>query len=106
MKAAWTQRKKEIPSDMASIISTARVNNCWIFYEKGKHFFTPDELEEKWETYYQTTNKSNNFKEFKIVNPLYAVRLAAQWVNTANHKQQEIINKLINYSADFKEKKN
>lgn len=105
MQSNWNQRKKEIPSDIASIISTARVNNCWIFYEKSKSFFTPEEFERDWLKFYNTNNRSSNVKEFKIVNPLYAIRLAALWVNIANNKQQEIIHKMENYSAEFKLRK-
>lgn len=104
MKGAWNNRKKDLPADVAALISNARVNNCWIFYEKSKRFFTPEEFERDWNSVFSESNRSNNYKEFKIVTPLYAVRLAAQWVNTANTKQQEIIQKMENYSADFKVK--
>lgn len=45
MEKAWLNRKQEIPPDVASLISTSRVNNCWIFHIKPKEFYTPTEFE-------------------------------------------------------------
>ncbi|MFZ4262107.1 hypothetical protein ACFRAE_08690 [Sphingobacterium sp. HJSM2_6] len=101
---AWLNRKKKTPSHVISLINNARVNGCWIFHEKSQKFYTPDEFEKDWERAYHSANKYNNFKEFKIVNPLYAVRLCARWLDIANQRNQEILKKLEEYSGEFKKK--
>lgn len=101
----WKSNQNSIPSNIDSIISTAKVNNCWIYIESKKTFYTPDELVEIWRHVYHAGNKTNNINEFKIVTPMYAIRLATQWVNVANSKLQEIINKANNYDSEFKIKK-
>jgi len=104
MEKPWLQKRKEIPPDVFSIIKSARVNGCWIFHEPAKTFYTPEEFEEVWERVITNTKRSNNFKDFKIVNPLYAVRLTARWVDIANSKLQDILKKVEKYSAEFKVK--
>jgi len=99
---AWINRNKQTPSDVVSLIKTARVNGCWIFHERRQRFYTPDEFEENWEKVVHSDGKVNNFKEFKIVNPMYAVRLCARWVDIANQRQQEILKKLEGYNGEFK----
>jgi hypothetical protein len=49
--------------------------------------------------------KVNNFKEFKIVSPFYAVRLTSRRIDIANRRQQENLLKLGNYQGEFKIKK-
>jgi len=50
---------------------------------------------------YSAGNKTNNFKDFKIVTPMYAIRLATQWVNVANKKLQDIVEKSKDYNTEF-----
>ena len=105
MNANWKSNNTNIPANIDKIISTARVNNCWIYLESKKIFFTPDELDLYWNQAYSAGNKTNNINDFKIVTPMFAIRLASQWVNVANAKLQEIIYKSNNYNTDFKVKK-
>lgn len=105
MSIDWKSNKSKVPSNINTIISTARVNNCWIYLESKKIFFTPDELDEMWSKVYLEGNKTNNFSDFKLVTPMYAIRLATQWVNVANSKLQDIITKANNYDSEFKLKK-
>lgn len=100
------RNEKGIPADIYALIRDAEVNGCWIFHQEKKLFFTPDEFKEVWEQHFSTSNRGNNYKVFKIVTPLYAVRLVAEWIRIANDKQQEVILKLNNYTADFKKKPN
>jgi len=102
---AWLKKQKETPSDVISLAKNARVNGCWIYHEKKQKFYTPDEFEENWETVFYVANKHNNYKEFKIVNPLYAVRLTARWIDIATARHQDILKKLENYSGEFTLKK-
>lgn len=95
------KEQKGIPADVYALIRDAEVNGCWIFHQEKKLFFTPDEFKEVWADHYQTSNRNNNYRAFKIITPLYAVRLVSEWVNIANSKQQEIILKLKNYTANF-----
>lgn len=101
---AWINRNKETPSDILSLIKTAKVNGFWIYYEKRQLFFTPEEFEENWDTVVHSEGKFNNFKEFKIVNPMYAVRICAKWLDIANKRNQEILSKLEGYQSEFKRK--
>lgn len=96
------RNEKGVPSDIYALIRDAEVNGCWIFHQEKKIFFTPDEFKDVWDQHFSSSNRSNNYKSFKIVTPLYAVRLASQWVDIANKKQQEIIYKLQYYTANFK----
>lgn len=105
MNGGWNNRAKNVPSNIDKIISEARVGNCWIYIQSLKAFYTPEELDEAWDTLYKEGNKTNNFSDFKIVTPMYAIRLASQWVNVANAKLQEIIDKSNKYNTDFKIKK-
>lgn len=105
MKGGWNNKTNDIPANIDKVISTARVNNCWIYLESKKQFFTPDELDQQWNDAYSAANKFNNIKDFKIVTPMYAIRLATQWVNIANTKLQEIVEKSKNYDTEFKQKK-
>ena len=104
METPWRNKTVEIPPDVVAIIKNARVNGCWIFHEPYKTFYTPKEFEEKWKRVIIATKKRNNFKDFKIVNPLYAVRLTARWVDVANGKLQDILKKLEGYNSEFKTK--
>lgn len=104
MEKPWLQQRKEISPDVLAIIKNARVNGCWIFHEPAKTFYTPEEFEEKWERVVNDSKHSNNFKDFKIVNPLYAVRLTARWVDIANAKFQDVLKKLEGYRSEFKAK--
>ena len=101
---AWISRNKETPSDVVSIIKSAKVNGCWIFHERNQKSYTSEEFEKEWQTVVHSDGKTNNFKEFKIVNPLYAVRLTSRWINIANRRQQEILLKLEGYNGEFKKK--
>ncbi len=96
---AWISRNKLTPSDVISIIKTAKVNGCWIFHERNQKFYTPEEFEKEWQTVVHSDGKTNNFKEFKIVNPLYAVRLTSRWIDIANRTQLEILLKLKGYNG-------
>lgn len=101
---AWLNRRKETPSDVLSLIKDAGVNGCWIYYEKKQLFFTPDEFEMNWEKVVSYGGKLNNFKDFKIVNPMYAVRLTSRWIDLANKRSKEVLEKLEKYQANFKRK--
>jgi len=100
----WLQQRKEISPDVLAIIKNARVNGCWIFHEPAKTFYTPKEFEDNWQHVVNDSKHSNNFKDFKIVNPLYAVRLTARWVDLANSKLQDVLKKLEGYTSEFKTK--
>lgn len=101
---AWINRNKQTPSDVLSLIKTAKVNGCWIYYEKRQLFYTPEQFEENWDKVVHSDGKVNNFKEFKIVNPMYAVRLSSKWIDIANKRHQEILSKLEGYQGEFKRK--
>lgn len=104
MEKPWLQQRKEISPDVHAIIKNARVNGCWIFHEPAKTFYTPEEFEDNWQHVVNDSKHSNNFKDFKIVNPLYAVRLTARWVDLANSKLQDVLKKLEGYTSEFKTK--
>jgi len=44
MNGGWNNKSAEIPANIDKLISTARVNNCWIYHESKKTFYTPEEL--------------------------------------------------------------
>ena len=101
MEKPWLAEKKEVPPEVLAIIKNARVNGCWIYRESAKEFYTPEEFESNWKNIVRD-GKRNNFGDFKIVTPLFAVRLTAKWVDIANKKMQEVIEKLQGYEATFK----
>jgi hypothetical protein len=105
MNGGWNNKNESIPANIDKIISDARVNNCWVYLVSTKTFYTPDELETMWRHAYSAGNKTSNIKDFKIVTPMYAIRLATQWVNIANKKLQEIVEKSNNYNSEFRLKK-
>lgn len=41
---AWLNRRKETPSDVISLINTARLNSCWIFHYKSQKAKIVDKL--------------------------------------------------------------
>ena len=98
-------RNKLTPSDVVSLIKTVWVNGFWIYHERHQRLYTLEELEENWIKVVHSDGKVNNFKEFKIVNPMYAVRLCERWIDIANQREQEILKKLEGYNAEFKVKK-
>ena len=102
MESPWLNKRKEISPDVLAIIKNARVNGCWIYHEPSKKFYTPEEFEAEWQRIVRETKRDNNFGEFKIVTPLFAIRLCARWADVANTKLQEVIEKLKNYDATFK----
>ncbi|WP_447768356.1 hypothetical protein [Sphingobacterium faecium] len=103
MVPAWLDKKREIPTDVRSLINLARENNCWIYEQKTRIFYTPDEFLEKWPLLYHEGRRGiNNNKEFAVKSPYVAIKQRAEWVKRANEELQAILKKLESYEAHFK----
>lgn len=97
-------KRKEMPSSVLATYKDAKVNNAWIYHVKSRKWFTPDEFFDQWDSVYIGKSMFNNNPEFKIMNPLAAVRQRAQWVEKAGEELQSILKKLEDYSATFEKK--
>lgn len=101
----WRKKIEELPPDVYALVNNAKVNGAWIYFEKTHKFFTPEEFSEKWQSVVNYGGRRNNFHEFKIVNPMFAVRLCSKWLDIVNKRHQEVLKKLDDYSGEFKIKK-
>jgi len=102
MESNWRDRKREVPSAVASLYSDAKLNGAWIYHIPTRRYYTPDEFMENWFVVFQQNRSKNNRNEFQIMNPMAAIRQRAEWVTKANAELQEIMRKLESYNASFK----
>lgn len=103
MVPEWLNKKKETPGDVISLFNLAKLNNCWIYHNRTRIFYTPDEFLENWKHFFRESSRGiNNNKEFAVKNPYVAIKQRAEWIKKANEELQLILTKLEGYEAEFK----
>lgn len=95
--------KKEIPAEVTSLHRFAIQNNCWIYHDVSRIFYTPEEFLEKWERIYKEEHTGlSNIKDFAVKSPYAAIKQRAGWIKRASEELQALLKKLEDYDITFK----
>lgn len=100
----WRVKEKEgIPAEVTSLHRFAIQNNCWIYHDNTRIFYTPEEFLEKWEQVYKEEHTGlSNIKDFAVKSPYAAIKQRAGWIKRANEELQALLKKLEGYDIQFK----
>ncbi|UXD67732.1 hypothetical protein [Sphingobacterium faecium] len=101
---AWgIEEKKEVPAEVTSLYRFALQNNCWIYYDHNRVFYTPEEFMDKWRQLYKQEHTGlSNIKDFAVKSPYAAIKQRAGWIKKANEELQALLEKLEGYDIQFK----
>ena len=103
MEPAWRNKIKEIPSNVKAIYQDAQLNNCWIYHQTTRKFYTPAEFLFQWQSIYREGRRhGSNEKDFLVMNPMAAIRQRAKWVNIANQELQDVLEKLQKSNPEWR----